>query len=880
MTASPTTAAPRATYRLQLHAGFTFADAAAAVPYLAALGVSHLYLSPVLQAADGSTHGYDVVDPDRVSEPLGGEAGFAALVAAVHAAGLGILLDIVPNHMSIAGTANRWWLDVLENGPASYYAPCFDVDWSGPDNRVMLPMLGERYGRALASGVLGLERTDALGAGFVVRVHDARLPLAPRSLGPIVVRAAARVTGGHPELAFLGDALAELPRSGEADPVQRRRRHRDKAVLVRLLLEIAAREPVVDQALTDEVAAINRDPVALDAVLEVQNYRLAHWTTAADQLSYRRFFDIATLVGIRAEDPDVVEASHHRIFGWLADGSIAGVRVDHVDGLRDPGAYLARLHEIAPHAWIVVEKILGPDEALPASWACDGTTGYEFMERIGVAMVDPAGEAGLTAAFEAYTGEVWAPAAESRRARLEVMSDALHSELARLTELAIRACGTSHACRDYTGAEIQQALAEILAGYANYRTYLGAPDADRADGRAVIAAAVAAAAAARPELDPDLLAFLEAALAFELPQPEAAELARAMQQASGPVVAKGDEDTLLYRQVRLLSRCEVGSHLAHFGCRAAQVHAWLASGPPRALLATSTHDSKRSEDVRMRIAALAEDPEAWRAAAERWGERARAGWGEVAADRSFEYAAWQTLVGAWPLPEDRAQRWAEKATREARQRTSWRRPEPAYEAARAAWLSAVYADAELVAEIAAFAERVRPLGDRNALAQLLIKLTAPGVPDLYQGSELRDDSLVDPDNRRPVALDVRHARLCEIAAPGREVDLDAAKLWLIHQALALRAREAAAFAGGYQALAVDGADAERAIAYARLADGVARVVAVAPRFGAGARALAQTTVALPAGTWRDVLTEASYSGDVALATLWSAFPGALLISQA
>jgi (1->4)-alpha-D-glucan 1-alpha-D-glucosylmutase len=872
---------PRATYRLQLHAGFTFADAAAAVPYLAELGVSHLYLSPVLQAAPGSTHGYDVVDPDRVSEALGGEAGFTALVDTARAAGLGILLDIVPNHMSIAGAANRWWMDVLENGLASYYSHYFDLDWGSGDERILVPVLGERYGRALTSGVLGLVRNGG-GTTIEVRAHDHRFPVAPRSLGRIVRQAAARIA--HAELEFIGDALAALPAPSEV--TARRRRHRHKAVLLARLAElILTQAPVVD-AIDQELAAINGDPAELDAILEAQNYRLAHWTVAKDQLTYRRFFDITTLVGIRAEEPDVLEAGHRRIFAWLAAGAIDGVRVDHVDGLRDPGGYLRRVRAAWPdpgQAWIVVEKILAADEHVPTSWPVDGTTGYDFMAHVAQLLVDPAGERALSETFIAYTGAAWDPADASRRARREVMNDALHSELTRITDLAVRACGSSPTCRDYTRAEIEAALGELLAGYATYRTYLGDPDASADDARADrarIAAAADAARAARPELDADLIGFLETALAFELPNPFAGELARIAQQTSGPIVAKGDEDTVLYRQVRLLSRCEVGGDLAVFGLAPGEVHARLAAGKPRALLATATHDSKRGEDVRSRISVISELPAVWDAAVARWRARAERGWGDVAPDRELEYMMWQTLVGAWPLPIERAQAFAEKATREARLRTSWRAPDAAYEAARARWLEGVYADRELVADLAAVAAQLQPHGDRNSLAQLLIKLTAPGVPDLYQGTELVDSALVDPDNRRPVDLAARAELLRTLAdlpvddARALAGDLGRAKLWTIRRVLGLRRRVPELFAAPYRAITLAGPHAERVFAFARGQD----LVAVVPRLGVRAEGWRDTTLTLAPGTWRDALSDQEFAGgEVAVATLWRALPIALLL---
>jgi (1->4)-alpha-D-glucan 1-alpha-D-glucosylmutase len=878
--------APRATYRLQLHPGFGFAQATAALPYLAELGISHLYLSPVLQAAEGSQHGYDVVDPLRVSDVLGGEAAFATLVDAAQRAGLGILLDIVPNHMSIAGMRNRWWLDVLENGAASAYAHTFDVDWSsGPDDRVLLPMLAERYGRSLTSGQLAIV-PRASGGPFEVRVGEQRLPLAPHSAGAVVRRAGDRIR--HAELGFIGDALCALPTS--RDVVARRRRHRDKAVLYRRVRELCDADPRAKQAIADELQAINTDPTELDATLERQHYRLAHWSVSGSQLSYRRFFDITNLVGIRNEDPEVFAETHEKILAWLADGTIDGVRVDHVDGLREPRAYLQRLRDAAPEAWIVVEKILGPHERIPASWPIDGTTGYEFLELASSMLVDPAGERELTRIFESYTGAQFAPAAESRRARLDVMSDALHSELARLTELAVRACAASPACRDYTRAEIETTLSEILAGYPVYRTYFdGSTDDDVRNGRERIATATAAAARARPTIDGDLLAFLGAALAFELPSSEARELALAAQQITGGIIAKGDEDTLLYRQVRMLARCDVGADLATFAVSNTEAHERLAARSPRSLLATSTHDSKRGEDVRARIAVLSEMPGPWADAIARWRRRSDAYWQDTEPDRIFEYQLWQTLVGAWPLTLERTQRFAEKATREARLRTSWRRPDEAYEAARNGWLEKLFADTELMTDIARFVDTLRPHGDRNALAQTLVKLAAPGIPDFYQGAEARDDSLVDPDNRRPVDLAVRHHRLRELrdlSAESVRDDLARAKPWLVRRVLGLRRRAPELFTGGYVALAATGRHAHRVFAFARTAldgNGVREpaLIAVVPRHGVSAESWRDTQLELPPANgarWRDVLGDRFVEGvTVAVGQLWETFPVALLV---
>jgi len=840
-----------ATYRLQLHAGFTLADARAVLPYLAELGITHAYLSPILQAAPGSTHGYDVVDPEYVSTALGGDAAFEAFATEAARLGMKILLDIVPNHMSIAGTSNRWWLDMLENGAASYYAQFFDVDWAS-DDRVTLPVLGERYGRALASGQLGIVHD---GAGqLTIRAGELRLPMSPRTVGPIVRRAGERI--GHAELAFIGDALAALPR--EIDAETRHRRHRAKAVLGRRLAQLCEDRRGA-AALDGEIAAIDADRVELDAILEQQAYRLVHWSVARDQLSYRRFFDIDTLVGLRQELPEVFDTTHARILEWLAEGAIAGVRVDHVDGLRDPIGYLARIRERAPTAWIVVEKILGAGEELPA-WTADGTTGYEFAERIGALFVEPAHEANMTRAFERYTGVAWDPAGGSRAARLEIMSDGLHSEVTRLVDLAVRGCGASASCRDFTRAEIATALRELLAGYPAYRTY-GPGDRERI---------AIAAKAVDPSVDRGLLAFLESALAFEVPTPAALELAHVAQQVTGAIVAKGDEDTLCYRQVRLASRCEVGSDLRVYALAPSEVHRLLAAGSPASLLATATHDTKRGEDVRARIAAISEVPERWIAATERWRARAEPFW-TVEPARSLEYLMWQVIVGAWPIGEVRAAQYMHKAAREAKLRTSWRAPDEMFDAAIDRWCAGVFADAELLGELAGFSAELAPRGDANSLAQLLVKLAAPGVPDIYQGCELVDSSLVDPDNRRSVDYGTRARRLRELRDASQHDlrDLGDAKLWTIARVLGLRRKRPDLFGGPYVPRIATGPRAERVFAFQR---GEALIAAV-PRLG---RADPDTRLALPPGRWVDVLGDRTWTGTISPTELWAAFPIALL----
>ncbi|HEY4055994.1 MAG TPA: malto-oligosyltrehalose synthase [Kofleriaceae bacterium] len=852
---------PRATYRLQLTPAFGFRDAAAIVPYLADLGVSHLYLSPVLRAAPGSTHGYDVVDHETVNVELGGEEAFADLCRVAKEHGLGILLDIVPNHMSIAGSGNKWWNDVLENGPASYYSSYFDIDWGGTDDRVLLPVLGDRYGRSLVTGVLGVLRE---GDAYFVRAGEHHFPLSPRTLGPLIRRAGDNLD--HAELAYIGEALSHLPDSHERDPSARRRRHRHKAVLLARLAELRQAASVSD-AIDRVLADMTADVTQLDALLEQQNYRLAHWTVAGAELGYRRFFDITTLVGVRAEDPDVFTASHARVAAWLRDGAIDGVRVDHIDGLRDPDAYTARLRALGGEgAWIVVEKILAAGESLPETWPIDGTTGYEFADDVTRLLVDPAGEAALTATFTAYTQLPWQPDADRRTARHEVLSDALHSELSRLTDLAVKVCATSPACRDYTRAEIEAVLVEILAGYRVYRTYLGTHD--RPIDRSTIEDAAATASEVRPDLDADLVAFISKALAFELPNAEGSELASVAQQTTGPVVAKGDEDTLSYRGVRLAARSEVGADISIFASAPEVVHASLATRRPRSLLATSTHDTKRTEDTRARLAVLSEMPDRWAIVTQAWGERCAHHWGDVPRDRLFEYTMWQALVGAHPLSRDRAQRYAEKATREARTRTSWRKPDDIYETARRYWIDALFEDHALLDEIGSFAAHLSPHAERNSLAQLTLKLCAPGVPDFYQGCELASYALVDPDNRERVDYGLRTALLRDA---DRASDLDRSKLHVTRRLLALRKGSPEIFAGAYAPLAAIGPHAHRVFAFTR-GDSL---VCIVPRLGVAADTWADTLLALPSGTWRDVLTD-RLATSPALRDIWAELPVAVL----
>jgi (1->4)-alpha-D-glucan 1-alpha-D-glucosylmutase len=883
-TPGPSAAAPRATYRVQLHAGFGFDDVAAIAPYLADLGVSHVYCSPYLQAVAGSTHGYDVVDHRSLNPELGGDEAFERMTRALAAHGLSQVLDIVPNHMATAGRANAWWWDVLENGPSSRYAATFDIDWSdergGP--RVLLPVLGDQYGRVLEAGDLRLVRE---GGSFVVRYHEHAAPVSPRTVDLLLGGAAARC--GSDELATLAGALGRLPPPTATDRSSVRQQHRDKEVLRSLLERLLREQPGVAAAVDTMVAEVNAEPDALDALLARQNYRVAFWRVATEEVDYRRFFDISTLVGLRMEQPHVFDETHELVLRLVAEGTVTGLRVDHPDGLRDPEGYLRRLYEATAGTWVVVEKILEPGEELPPSWPVAGTTGYDFLNLVGGLFVDPAGEAPLTELHARFTGTS-ADYHDLRREKKHlVMRQSLAADVHRVTDLAVAVCERHRRHRDHTRSDLDGALRELVACFPVYRTYLhpGRPPTDTDVAHVVVAAEDAVRR--RPDLDPTLFEFLADVLLLRAPGQVEEELALRFQQLTGPVMAKGAEDTAFYCYRRLVSLNEVGGDPARFGTSPDDLHRanrGAAEAWPSTLLTLSTHDTKRSGDTRARIGLLSEVPDQWALAVRRWSSLNEVhkvdGW----PDRGAEYLLYQALVGAWPISTERAVAYLEKATKEAKEHTSWIDPDPAYDAAVRAFVTSVLDDDAFVADLASFVGPLVEPGRVTSLAQTLLTLTAPGCPDLYQGTELWDLSLVDPDNRRPVDYDARRSLLDKVAGAGPGdvwdwADDGAPKLWLVHRALAVRRAEAPAFAAGapYVALPARGDRAAHAVAYTR-GDQVAVVV---PRLVVGLDGeWGDTTVELPPGRWTDVLGGAQVDGGpVGLAGLLARFPVALLVAH-
>jgi (1->4)-alpha-D-glucan 1-alpha-D-glucosylmutase len=676
---------PLATYRVQLRPGFGFDEAAALAPYLAALGVSHLYSSPYLQTASGSTHGYDVVDPTRVNEELGGAEAHERFCRTLGENGLGQVLDVVPNHMAIIGSENVWWWDVLENGPSSRYAAYFDVDWDPPQERfrntVVLPILGDHYGRVLEAGELKLVRR---GGGFEAHYFDHRMPVSPRSLDDLLAEAAKRY--GSEDLAFFADALGQLPIATATDRESVARRHRDKEVVRRHLARLFEENAEVARAVDSVVEETNDDPDRLDALMSRQNFRPAFWRTAGRELDYRRFFDVHTLAGLRTEDERVFADTHALVLDWVRRGVLDGLRVDHPDGLRDPEQYFRRLRESAPESWVVVEKILDPGERLPESWPVDGTTGYDFLNLAGGLFVDPDGERPLTELYTELTEETcdW-PQLVWEKKHL-VLDQLLAAEVNRVAEIFLQVCERHRRHRDYLRHELREAIREVAACFPVYRSYVRAEagEVSRQDVEHVTAA-VEAARTRRPDLSSELFDFFLDLLLLEVRGPVESEMVMRFQQLTGPVMAKGVEDTAFYNFHRLISLNEVGGDPSRFGILPEEVHRSFAEAQerwPYAMLATSTHDTKRSEDMRARLALLSEIPELWGEAVRRWfalNERHHSPNPPNPPEPNIEYLLYQTLVGAWPIETDRVVAYMEKAAREAKGATAWTRVDSAYE---------------------------------------------------------------------------------------------------------------------------------------------------------------------------------------------------------
>lgn len=991
---------PASTYRLQVHAGFRLADVEAVADYLHDLGVTDLYLSPHLDARPGSTHGYDVFDHGRLNREVGTDEEYDRLNARLAALGLGRVLDIVPNHMGIGGP-NRYWMDVLETGPQAPSARFFDIDWDPVkeelEGRVLLPVLEDQYGVVLERGLLRLERE---GGAFFIRYHDHRFPLSPRSYALILERRDDELERrfGHNdpdamEYRSIRDSARNLAPRAELDPARVAPKLREKEVIKRRIGRLCGENPGICRFLDESLAlfrGVPGDPRSFDLLhqlLEEQVYRLAYWRVAAEEINYRRFFDINELAGLRTEDPVVFDRVHDLILCWVARGGVTGLRIDHPDGLADPKGYFQRLQEsllllscearagaegvgrgdwpaaaeeirrryralaesepgspLARRFPVVAEKILSRGEDLPDDWPIDGTVGYEYLNALNGLFVDPSASESIEATYAEFTGDREPFPEVLYRAKQLITRASMSSEINMLARRLNRVSERDRRSRDFTLNNLRVALREVIACFPIYRTYVRPGEPVSARDRGYVEAAVARARRRNPQIDASLFAFLQRALLLELPEgldagdrEQFETFVLKFQQTTGPVQAKGLEDTSFYRQVKLASLNEVGGDPTRFGTSPSAFHALNAQRLgrwPGSLSTTATHDTKRGEDTRIRIDVLSELADEWRtrlARWSRWNARKKVEFNEAPApDAREEYLLYQTLVGAWPFggPDDgvppgfteRIQQYMLKAAREAKLNTSWTDPDPAYGEILTRFVAEVLESPDagpFLNDFLPFQRRIARVGVVHSLSQALLKLASPGVPDTYQGCELWDFSLVDPDNRRPVDYAHRRELLGQIRERLRlgtsrldlaralfaEPEDGAIKLYLIWTVLNHRRSLLNLYEQGtYRPLDCEGDLKSNVVAFGRYREG-RTAIAVAPRLVAhlmgdegrvaplGRDAWGETRLLLPDAPglprrWRDLLTDrlleledADGRPALAVGDLFEVVPVAMLVDE-
>jgi (1->4)-alpha-D-glucan 1-alpha-D-glucosylmutase len=961
---------PIATYRLQLTPNFGFADAQALVPYLHLLGITDLYTSPFCRARCGSSHGYDVTDHSTINPELGTEADLEALARTLQQHGMGLIMDIVPNHMGISDESNRWWQNVLENGPASPYAGFFDIDWAPPkqvlQNKVLLPVLGDQYGKVLEQGEIRLGYDEG---AFIIDFYNQRLPLAPHTwtaiLAPALEQVRSELAVDDPHLIELESILTSLrylPLPTETAPAKVRERQREKEVGKRRLANLVVTSEPVYSAITAVLVAMNGqkgEPASFDrleTLLAEQAYRLCYWRVAADEVNYRRFFEINDLVAIRVEQPEVFTAVHSLVFRLLQQGIVTGLRVDHPDGLFDPEQYFLNLQAGCRRAlaeasaavpqpaggdpkrpcYVVLEKILGRNEQLRAHWAVHGTTGYDFLNLVNGLFIDPDGRSPLREFYAQFTGSPQRAGEVAYESKKLILNISMASELYVLARRLDHISEQHRWSQDFTFLSLQDALREVIACFPVYRTYIRPTHAivDDED-RYHIVRAVNAAKLRNPARSESIFDFILSVLLFDDPPglseaqyAERRDFVMRFQQLTSPVMAKGLEDTAFYRTYPLFSLNEVGGDPEYFGVAVDTFHqrnSERLAQWPCGLLATSTHDTKRSEDVRARINVLSEIPGEWERAVERWQIWNRAKKSTISGvevpDANEEYLLYQALVGAWPLtPLDetaqtrfvqRIVQYMEKALKEAKIHTSWLNPHEAHDQAVRTFIQRVLTpgvENRFLADFALFQARIAPVGLLNALSQTLLKITSPGVPDFYQGTELWDDSLVDPDNRRPVDFPTRRACLAELQQRETEGLLPLVqellaqwcdgriKLYVTYKALHFRRSHISLFRdGGYLPIACTGTRREHVVAFARCKEQHWTLVVI-PRWltklssrrqpPLGRRVWGKNFLLLPPEaplSWHNVLTGEELTGTTTpqgqtlyLSTILQYFPVALL----
>ena len=967
MSSTSNTAQPRipsATYRVQMHKGFTFAQARGIVPYLRDLGISDLYTSPFFQASPGSTHGYDIVDHNHLNPEIGTEADFDAMVAALHEHGMGLVADFVPNHMGIAETTNGWWMDVLENGPSSLTAKCFDIDWHPLkrelENKVLLPILGDQYGRVLERGEL---KVSFEGGSFYLNYFDKRLPINPRQYGQILslVLAELQAADGSStsgigslhggtyhvsELQSIMTQLEKMPPRTATDPAHIAERAREKEVAKVRLEQLCTDHPQVAAAIAHAIDTIQGKPGdaksfdRLDALIDSQAYRLSYWRVAAEEINYRRFFDINQLAAIRVEDKEVFNATHQLVWKLLEKGAVTGLRIDHPDGLYDPREYFRAVQENFARVtgqelpadgkglYLLGEKILSGEESLREDWAVHGTTGYDFTTHVTQLLVDPAAERSFSETYQGFIQRnVHFPTLVYEKKR-QTMTLSLANDINVLGFILNRLSERNRLHRDFTLNALTTTVREVVACFPVYRTYLTHGQPPSAVDRAVINRAVTLAKRRNPGTDASIFDFLRDILMFKFPaNTDAAghadheHFVMKFQQCTGPIMAKGLEDTAFYIFNRLVALNEVGGEPQHFGSTTEKFHRTNEHNArrwPHTLLATSTHDTKRAEDTRARVVALSEMPDAWREALQTWRAANATHKGDVegehAPSENEEYLIYQILIGTWPMhlndgkigpafaamsDEDHAvyvgriQEYMTKAIKEAKVNSSWVQPNEPWDNAVRGFIAAILSRGE---ENRAFLEAFEPLAERaarlgvvNSLTQTVLKLTVPGVPDIYQGCDVWDYSLVDPDNRRPVDYGFRRETLAALKGADPRELLAAwpdgrVKLFVLSALLRHRRDGAEFFQGAdYHAVEATGEHAGSVVAFTRSHAG-AELLVVVPRISSRVgdlpvgKAWGDTALALEddgGGPWRDLLTGREVRGG-RLSEVLADFPCAVL----
>ena len=906
---------PSATYRVQMHKGFTFEQAREIVPYLHALGISDLYTSPFFQASPGSTHGYDIVDHNHLNPEIGTEADFDAMVAALHEYKMGLVADFVPNHMGIAETTNGWWTDVLENGPSSLTAKCFDIDWHPLkrelENKVLLPILGDQYGRVLEKGELKLSFE---GGSFYLHYYDTRLPINPRTYNQVLALVLAELRPseglppssvvpspvGHsyhlPELQSIMTQLEKMPPRTVTDRELISERAREKEVAKVRLEQLCAEHPQVAEAIARAINTIQGrpgDPASfdrLDALIELQAYRLSYWRVAAEEINYRRFFDINQLAAIRVEDKEVFNATHQLVWKLLEKGAVTGLRIDHPDGLYDPKGYFQQLQENFARVtgqglpadgkgiYLLGEKILSGDETLREDWPIHGTTGYDFTTHVTQLLVDPAAEQEFSETYQKFIDRhVNFPALVYEKKRL-TMRLSLANDINVLGFILNRLSERNRLFRDFTLNDLTNTVREVIACFPVYRTYLSHGQQPSAADRTVINRAVTLAKRRNPGTEASIFDFLRDILLFKFPPntdeegiAEHEHFVMKFQQCTGPIMAKGLEDTAFYIFNRLVALNEVGGEPQHFGGTPEKFHRTNENNArrwPHTMLASSTHDTKRAEDTRARVAALSEMPDEWKRALRSWSnanaKQKSTVDGEQAPDANEEYLIYQILLGTWPVEsapgesgvtvrsafaslsdEDHAtyisriQEYMTKAIKEAKVNSSWIQPNEAWDEAVRKFIAALLQRGKtanpFLKTFVPMAEQIARLGMFNSLAQTVLKLTVPGVPDIYQGCEMWDYSLVDPDNRRPVDYAHRKETLASLEGADPRMLLETwpdgrVKMLVTRALLRYRREHAELFqSSGYRPLKVTGRYAENVVAFVRGPEDAPTLLVVVPR---------------------------------------------------